>query len=98
MTGLYSELGYPQDAVLRMLEQIADARHRHAILLSGIGVVVRSGRSLPVESVAEAIGDAIDDGCARFQVASAGVDRLSGLDRSDARHVILGHSSSPGSY
>lgn len=68
MTGLYSELGYPQDAVLRMLEQIAEVRRRHAILLSGIGVVVRSGPSLPVESVAEAIGDAIDDGCARFRL------------------------------
>jgi diaminopimelate decarboxylase len=68
MTGLYSELGYPGHAVLRMLEHIADVRSRHGILLSRIGIVVRSGHSLPVESVAEAIEDAIDDGCARFRV------------------------------
>jgi diaminopimelate decarboxylase len=51
-----------------MLEHIADVRGRHGILLSRIGIVVRSGHSLPVESVAEAIDDAIDDGCARFRV------------------------------
>ncbi|HXA91190.1 MAG TPA: hypothetical protein VNW96_22040 [Mycobacterium sp.] len=68
MTGLYSELGYPEDAVLRMLEHIADVRSRHGMLLSRIGVVVRGGHSLPVESMAEAIGDSIDDGCARFRL------------------------------
>ena len=68
MVGLYSELGYPDDAVLRMLGHIADVRSRHGTLLGRIGIVVRGGHSLPVESVADAIDDAIDDGCARFRL------------------------------
>jgi hypothetical protein len=68
MTGLYSELGYPEAAMLRMLEQMADVRSRHGILLSRVGVVVRGRHALPIESMAEAIGDAIDEGCARFRL------------------------------
>jgi diaminopimelate decarboxylase len=69
MTGLYSELGYPEAALLRMLEHMADVRSRHGILLSRVCVVVRGGHALPTESMAEAIGDAIDEGCARFRLA-----------------------------
>lgn len=68
MTGLYSELGYPEAALLRVLEHMADVRSRHGILLSRVGVVVRGGHALPIESMAEAIGDAIDEGCARFRL------------------------------
>lgn len=68
MTGLYSELGYPEDALRRMLEHMADVQGRHGMLLSRIGVVVRGGHALPIESVAEAIGDAVDEGCARFRL------------------------------
>jgi diaminopimelate decarboxylase len=68
MTGLYSELGYPEDAVSRMLEHLADVRSRFGVLLTRVGVVVRGGQSLPVESVADAVGDAVEDGCARFRL------------------------------
>jgi len=68
MTGLYSELGYPEDGVLRMLEHISDVRGRHGMLLSRIGLAVRGGHSSPVEAVAEKVADALDDGCARFRL------------------------------
>ena len=68
MTGLYSELGYPEDGVLRMLEHISDVRSRHGMLLSRIGLAVRGGHSSPVEAVAEKVADALDDGCARFRL------------------------------
>ena len=68
MTGLYSELGYPEDGVLRMLEQMSDVRSRHGMLLSRIGIAIRGGHSSPVEAVAERVVSAVDEGCARFRL------------------------------
>ena len=68
MTGLYSELGYPVDAVLRMLENTADVRASYRVLISRIGVVMRGGQSTSPQCLAEAIGDAIDAGCARYRL------------------------------
>ena len=68
MTGLYSELGYPEDGVLRMLEQMSDVRSRHGMTLSGIGIGIRGGHASPVEAVAERVADALEEGCARFRL------------------------------
>jgi diaminopimelate decarboxylase len=68
MTGLYSELGYPEDGVTRMLEHLSDVRSRHGMLLSRIGIAIRGGHSSPVEAVAERVLGAIDEGCARFRL------------------------------
>jgi diaminopimelate decarboxylase len=68
MTGLYSELGYPVDAVLRMLDNVADVRSRYGVPLSRIGVVMRGGQLTSPQSLADAIGDAIDEGCARYRL------------------------------
>ena len=68
MTGLYSELGYPEDGVLRMLENMSDVRSRHGMVLSRIGIGVRGGHASPVEAVAERVASALDDGCARFRL------------------------------
>ncbi|MBV9512889.1 MAG: hypothetical protein JO280_02425 [Mycobacteriaceae bacterium] len=68
MTGLYSELGYPEATVPRMLEHCAELRRRHGMLLTRIGIVARGGHALPVESAAEAISDAVSEGCARLRL------------------------------
>jgi len=68
MTGLYSELGYPEDGVLRMLEHLSDVRSRHGMLVSRIGIAIRGGHSSPVEAVAERVVKALDDGCARLRL------------------------------
>jgi diaminopimelate decarboxylase len=68
LTGFYSEANNAEDTVLPMLEHMADARSRRGLLLSRIGVAVRGPRSTSPESLAEAICDAVDDGCARFRL------------------------------
>ena len=68
LTGYHSELDNAEDAVLRMMEHMPDVRRRRGLRLSRMGVAVRGGPSIPPEALAESMGDAIDDGCARFRL------------------------------
>lgn len=68
LTGYHSELDNAEDAVLRMMEHMSDVRRRRGLRLSRMGVAVRGGSSIPPEALAESMGDAIDDGCARFRL------------------------------
>lgn len=68
LTGFHSEADDLEDAVLRMMEHMSDVRHRRGLRLSRIGVALRGAPSTSPESQAESIGDAIDEGCARFRL------------------------------
>jgi diaminopimelate decarboxylase len=68
LTGFYGEADNPADAVLPMFGYLADVRSRRGLLLSRLGVAVRNARATSPESLAEAIREAVDAGCARFRV------------------------------
>jgi diaminopimelate decarboxylase len=68
LTGFYSEADNAADAVLPVFERLADVRSRRGLLLRRIGVAVRNGRLTSPESLAEAIREAVDEGCARFRL------------------------------
>ncbi len=67
LTGLYREAKRAEDAVLPMLEHIADVRRQHGILLRRIAVAMRGEPTSP-EQLAEDIRDVIEDGCARLRL------------------------------
>lgn len=68
LTGLYCAANKREDAVLPMFAQVADVRRRFGILLSRIGVAVDQSQPSSPELMAEAICDAIEEGCARFRL------------------------------
>jgi Pyridoxal-dependent decarboxylase, pyridoxal binding domain len=68
LTGLYSDADNPEVAVQSMLEHIADVRSRRGPLLCRIGVAVRDEQSMSPEVLADAICQAVEDGCARFRL------------------------------
>jgi diaminopimelate decarboxylase len=68
LTGFYSEADNAADAVLPVFERMADVRSRRGVLVSRMGVAVRNGRATSPESLAEAIREAVDEGCARFRL------------------------------
>lgn len=68
LTGFYSEADDPHAAVLAMFEHTADARSRHGVLLSRMGVAMRDGRWTSPEVLADEICDAVEEGCARFRL------------------------------
>jgi Pyridoxal-dependent decarboxylase, pyridoxal binding domain len=68
LTGFYNEADNPADAVLPIFELMADVRSRRGLLLSRMGVAVRDGHPTSPESLAEAICDAVEEGCARFRL------------------------------
>jgi diaminopimelate decarboxylase len=68
LTGFYTEADDPHTAVLAMFEHAADARSRHGVLLSRIGIAVHNGWSTSPEWLAEEICDAVEEGCARFRL------------------------------
>ena len=68
LTGFYGEADNPEAAVLPILEHMADVRRRRGLLLSRMGVAVRGEHSTSPESLAEAICDAVEEGCARFRL------------------------------
>jgi hypothetical protein len=66
LAGVFSQADDPERAVLCMLEQIADLRHRSGLLVSRIGLAVR-GRYAP-DALALALCDYVDEGCAKFRL------------------------------
>ena len=68
MTGFYAEADDLHTAVSAMFEHAADARSRHGVLLSRIGIAVHIGWSNSPEWLAEEISFAVEDGCARFRL------------------------------
>ena len=68
LTGIYREADNPEDAVMPVLEHMADVRSRRGLLLSRIGVAVPGWHPRSPKSLAAAICGAVEDGCARFRL------------------------------
>jgi hypothetical protein len=68
VTGLYREAENVEDAVVPMLERMADVRRRRGLLVRRIGVSVPGRHARSPELLAAAICDVVEDGCARFRL------------------------------
>lgn len=68
LTGLHCEADNPEDAVVRMLELMADVRCRRGVLLTRIGIALHGDQATSPDTQARVISDAIEEGCARFRL------------------------------
>jgi Pyridoxal-dependent decarboxylase, pyridoxal binding domain len=68
LAGVYREAGTPEDAVLPALEIMAELRVRDHILPSRLAVALHPECSTSPESLAEALSDAVEEGCARYRL------------------------------